>query len=571
LAFNFEKSKFPTGLFEDISNISLSAPPKGWEWTHDKSLPFTATPKNDTAGKIGADSLEFEISGIIVNSEPGKTEIQMTQNIVGDPTPHITPAPLVKTYPELAIRDFQAEPQSVDYGGKTTVKWQVSLGSVITLEYNGKKITHVKDQPSVLLPSTGSYDIDTPLSQSITFTLVAASGKSEVSAQTEVSIAPPTVALTVTDVGAPFAKLDWKTTRNDKKPVLTVTTGTNIQTKILDPSGTMTLPIVSKTTFEITAKNPATVLATTATHDFDPGQYKWAKVGRGPDPSAPATQIFSSHMGLVLVTSSMPKEFKKGDKFDEHPHLPLPDDPRVDLRVPFFSNVKKIDKWGPKYPYKALYLSQNGADWKVCGDFPFVEHTGKITMAHGGGKTYLAMLGGEAKFDGTILGKPKETLFYVTTDFVKWTPLPKIKTIFNAPVPMCVDDNGALFAVSYVLTPIYEHNFQSLQKFSPDDNKWQLLSAIPNPYIVNYIAPAWTYTFINPMYDFLTIHWIDKELVLLSCFSFCPGLVPTEKHPDYEYVGTCHMIDATNTMRSPDGAKWNYVPAAVTNGQAEER
>lgn len=400
LKYTLQPGGLPLSLANNFNSVTIQCP-KGWSARQNGGI-FTMTPDTPADGKVGPTGLEFDINDITVNNSPGTSDVKMEQ-VGPDKTHYETPASLNKTWPPLAITAFYANPHnSVEYGGNPQLVWEASLGAVIALEYNGKVIRNVKNEPSQPLPSSGSYDIDDPLYQSTVFTLVAASGpgaleNGQLTAQTTVSILPPSVDLdgqvTPGTTAPPTADLTWTTT-SATAATLTAAPGPGVQTAPLASTGD-SFPLLVETDYTLSATNPATVAPTTSQTTLTPPPFDWVQVGPGPDPSPTYKQsLHETHADLaVLVRSDTSAE--------------------------------------------CLFLSPDGINWSPCPSYPLAQSSNMVFMAHTDGATYLSGIASGG-------GKPA---IYVTTDFATWTPVPLAADMLTGLAgAICVDDGGTLYA-----------------------------------------------------------------------------------------------------------------------------
>jgi hypothetical protein len=161
ISFNFLQGTNARDFFSDSTGIATSAP-TGWGLTQDGSI-FTAKPDTPQDGNIGPDGVVFTISRIKVNNQPGTTGMTVVQETSsGTATLSI---PLAKFPQQFTVGDLKATPDTVEQGGNTTLTWSGSSGATYEIHYTDGQgelvsITHPKDDPNDLLPSSGSYEID---------------------------------------------------------------------------------------------------------------------------------------------------------------------------------------------------------------------------------------------------------------------------------------------------------------------------------------------------------------------------------------------------------------------------
>jgi hypothetical protein len=407
LTFTLDKGKFPENLADEFSNVDLYAP-KGWDMRRNGST-FTVTPQAGTKGTIGTRGLEFAINNIIVNDEPGVTTVTIAQTVGPDKTRFEQAVTITKIFPQVAIYDMRAIPnQSIPYGSVATIKWLTSVGAVLTLEYNGKKIHHVKGKPKERLQHKGSYQTDDKLHQNTFFRLHADSAPNAVKSgrdtwQIVVPIQPPTVTLsgsvTARAGKIPKATLKWNT--------LSATAATLVASPSLNPQSVdvptdkTTRDILVETTYTLSATNPVTTDAAHATQKLTPPAFNWINVGPGPAPKAARCSLSSAHGGIVM------------------------------------------DTWDGGLKSNGIFMSPDGVNWMAC-TMPDKIWWQNMQMTHDGHRTYINGRGGPVE---------KGILFQSTTDFVTWTNLPLLpqraprpEDAYNYPsVPMCVDDQGAIW------------------------------------------------------------------------------------------------------------------------------
>ncbi|WP_415401125.1 hypothetical protein [Tateyamaria sp. SN3-11] len=405
LKYTLQPGSLPLSLANNFNSVTIQCP-KGWSARQNGGI-FIMTPDTPADGKVGPTGLEFDINDITVNNSPGTSDVKMEQ-VGPDKTHYETPASLNKTWPPLAITAFYANPHnSVEYGGKPQLVWEASLGAVIALEYNGKVIRNVKNEPSQPLPSSGSYDIDDPLEQATVFTLLAQSGpgsskEAQITQQTIVSIAPPTitdfnVTVSTDPTVMPSATLDW-TTASATAGTVTTTPGATAQ-PVDFAAGTAQFPLLVNSVFTFTATNPATVASTSATQPAPVTGFDWVQVNPGPDTQAHSTMLLSTHAGIAAATTQ-----------------------------------------GNSSGLSGLYLSADGMNWTTCATFPLLGQLPIVyTAPVSGVMTYLS------GFNRTTGG----LALFSTMDFITWTPLPPFPsgTMTGAGAPICADGDSALCAL----------------------------------------------------------------------------------------------------------------------------
>jgi hypothetical protein len=426
LTFTLDKGKFPENIANGFSNVVLKSP-EGWDMPPPKDgFIFTATPKDTKHGKITSKGLEFLINNIIVNNQPGITTINIAQTLAPDNSHFEQSATLTKVLPPLAIYDLHATPnQSILYGSPAKIAWSASVGAVLSLNYNGKQIQHVKGDPSQPLPHNGSYQTDENLDQNTIFTLVATSSTNvsqtnQKTLQTTVSIQPPKIiamdhSTSVAPDGRPKATIKWNcigttdTTLSDSAQ--------NILQTVNSASGSDTLDIFVDTTYTISAKNPPTIDTTTGTLTVSPPAFDWVKVVPGPKKTDIRSPILSTHAGLVL----------------------------------FYGH-------GDNGYVNYVYTSEDGIKWdNANANWPTGDFGAATAVVHSADKTYLFCY---LKSGGGI------TLF-VSTDLQTWVELSGLPFKFvDSGVEHCVDDAGSIWVHSSKPEP-------QLWKLAASGDRWQ--------------------------------------------------------------------------------------------------
>lgn len=428
LSFKFEPGTYPTSLAHDFKNVTFRARQGGW-LMHQEGAVFIVTPANKESGQVGPKGLEFDISGIIVNDEPGTTAVTMGKTIGADKTHSEIVVYLSKVYPSLAIHSFHAVNSNILYDTAPELVWEASLGAAITLSSPNGTITHVKGHPELPLPSSGSYQIDTPLIQNTNFTLTAnanamVAAQAEVQSQTMVSIMPPAVQLTSTI--PPNAKpleveLEWQIA-GATSATLTSTVNTTGE-DIAPQNGTKIQNILSKTTFTLTAQNPVNRTPTSVTTTIAPTPFGWQSIAPDQAAAGKKSRLFSTHMGLALMT----------------------------------------DTGGSG---TLMQTSCDGLDWVTSdADIPF-DQMSLPCVAHTDAITYLSFT-----HNGS---KPLQPI-YSSTDLHVWTPIegpPPDPYYYRGP-SICVDDVGNLY--SYLAGPVTH-----LCKLPVGTSDWQDLGVVDN-------------------------------------------------------------------------------------------
>jgi microcystin-dependent protein len=161
LSFSFLQGTLAKDLFSDSTGIASSAP-SGWSITQNGVL-FTAKPNSSSDGKIGPDGLPFVLSSIKVNEQVGTTDMTITE--VTTKGTGALDYPLAKFPLQFNVGPLTADPPTINAGESTTLSWSGSSGATYVLQYldkdgNTVTITHVKNEPTQPLPSTGTYTID---------------------------------------------------------------------------------------------------------------------------------------------------------------------------------------------------------------------------------------------------------------------------------------------------------------------------------------------------------------------------------------------------------------------------
>jgi len=461
---------FPSDLADGFDNVTVTCPP-GWQ-SHRNGGAFTMTPLTAAAAQIGPKGLEFDLQNITVNDQPGTTTIAMTQTTGATHTEHTSHTDMTKVWPALAIYAFQAQPPAVIYGASPLIAWEASLGSVITLSYNGKVIRHVKDDPTTPLPPAGSYQIDDPLYQLTPFNLSADPGPGAlnalpVSAQINVSIVPPSVTLdatvtTATD-GPPVAQATWTTT-SATDATLAAVPGPAASTVAL--TGKQDVPFVVPTTLTLTATNPATVHPGSATASVDVPPIDWVPVGDGPVPMDHPCYLVQTHAGIALVDQG-----KDG---------------------------------GPG----GFWISGNGLDWTQVTTLPPLMFKAPLFTTTTQTETFLSASTGFGK--GILLR---------SSDLVTWTEMPQPysnKPLYASPILAQADGTLSVYGVNGGVYVLWHWNPD------PDAQGWALvdLCNLPATLTINLTAMGgrlWSISAIPMGYPQPQVHWSTDGLNWTAC------------------------------------------------------
>lgn len=158
----------------------------GWTFAPDGTL-FTAKPDTPKDGEVGAHGLDFIISGLTVNQEPGTSHLDILE-MASQPR-RTPPAPKdlrklsfpVSKFPyDFTLGGLSPTPTRVKQGESTTLSWKGSAGASYVLEYDDVTINKGRDgQP---LPADGSYRVDDLRNNPTFFSLIVTykpSGASE--------------------------------------------------------------------------------------------------------------------------------------------------------------------------------------------------------------------------------------------------------------------------------------------------------------------------------------------------------------------------------------------------------
>jgi hypothetical protein len=408
LTFSFEAGKFPTSLAHDFSNVSFTCRQTGWLMDRSGST-FTATPANTQSGQVGPTGLEFDISNIIVNDQPGTTTVKMSKTIGPNKTYSKAAVDLTKTYPILNIRTFHAKDSNILYNSAPELIWEASLGAAITLSSPNGTIAHVKDEPSTPLPSTGSYQLDTPLIQDTNFTLTAnanalAVEQGQVTAQTYVSIKPPKAQLNskiIPDTKPPQVQLEWDIQGATTAQLAAVPKSTT--TDIDAVHGIKNMPLVVETTFTVTAQNPVNRKSSSASTTVTPPSFEWANLDAWPADPHGSCNLFSTHAGLMMFVQSYGRA-------------------------------------------NQLYASENGTYWEQAKtNLPLGDVLGAC-MTHNNDKTYISFYSATTKTNKV----------YFSTNLQDWSEI--IYPVDNSPYvavsSICFDEAGNLWAFNGVVNPV---------------------------------------------------------------------------------------------------------------------
>ncbi|KNG92096.1 hypothetical protein [Pseudaestuariivita atlantica] len=156
--FSFDVGSYGKDLATSFDGVGTHGP-EGWNFVNEGSGVFGVTVESGHSPAVGADGLQFSISGIAVNDNPGTTMVTI-EEVTPDNRTAYKQAPLLKAYPDLTLEGPFVTPASVDYGGSVQVKWTATKGATVTLTVNGEVITHVKGNPNLPLPASGSYELD---------------------------------------------------------------------------------------------------------------------------------------------------------------------------------------------------------------------------------------------------------------------------------------------------------------------------------------------------------------------------------------------------------------------------
>ncbi|WP_299297360.1 hypothetical protein [uncultured Tateyamaria sp.] len=408
VTFTLQVGMFPSDLATGFDGVELIAP-TGWQ-LHQNGGTFTVTPSASNTGAVGAAGLEFQILNIMVNDAPGQTSVTMVAahkpithpNQPPDIAPCENTATLNKILPPLSLTDVYADPLPALYDGSTTIYWTGSSGAVIALDANGVTITHVKNDPSTPLPSAGSYALDEvtqPTIVTVTATASAtAATAAELQKQITVPIAPPTATLTASVTpnanALPSATLNWTTT-SANAATLTSTPPASTQTVSVGSSG-MALPITGPTSFALTATNPVSATAATATQAVTPPSFTWVSAADGPVPLTEQVRLLETHAGLLLVTVGT-------------------------------DDVTTGSMW----------TSTDGLSWDQITTPPAFDYQLPVYTAVNAGTTYLSVA-------------PKgsaPSMIYSSTDLQTWTALPQASFFAAfAPPAITFDDTGTAWA-----------------------------------------------------------------------------------------------------------------------------
>jgi len=176
ISFGFLQGKDAKDLFSDSTGIGTSAP-KGWSIKQSGAL-FTATPDTAKDAQIGPDGLAFVFSGIQVNQQPGTTSMTITEVTTNPKNTGTLDYPLAKFPPQFEVGPLTANPPIVDEGSSTTLFWSGTGGATYEIQYVDENddtitITHVRDEPTQPLPSSGNYTVENlQVTPSMTFYLL---------------------------------------------------------------------------------------------------------------------------------------------------------------------------------------------------------------------------------------------------------------------------------------------------------------------------------------------------------------------------------------------------------------
>ena len=148
-------------LTRDITSITPVAPPGWTARVADGGFSFRTV---DASGHdIDLDPVTFVLRGCHVNGAVGRTVLDLEETTFaqnGERQLNQTKLRLDKAPETVKVRDLRLSPASVASSGPTTVTWDATDGATIVIDYDGKQITHVKDDPDTPLPSAGSYVTD---------------------------------------------------------------------------------------------------------------------------------------------------------------------------------------------------------------------------------------------------------------------------------------------------------------------------------------------------------------------------------------------------------------------------
>jgi hypothetical protein len=395
LTFTLPKGKFPTNLADGYSNVDVVTP-KGWAMVGNGGV-FTATPITIKDGKVGPKGLEFQILNIVVNAEPGRTSLTMSQVVEPNKATQSQSQKFNKILPPLTLYSIKADPLPALYAGTTTISWEASVGAVIVLDANGVKINHVKGEPGTPLPNSGSYRLDDVIEQTVVTVTANAGASADSNAQTQlqttVSIAPPTATLTANvapAVGAlPNATLNWATTSANNTYMTTSPPGFFPTTAI---NGTLNTPIVIPTEYFITATNPVVAANAAASASVTLPVFDWVPVGPGPVPATSKAYVLETFAGLAMVEPSNDGAF---------------------------------------------WVSYDGLNWSNVPSMPKISYTFPIYGANHSGTFFLSA--GTPEVGGSAL--------YSTSNFDTWTKLSDLPLPYALPPPITFDDAGNAWAL----------------------------------------------------------------------------------------------------------------------------
>lgn len=418
LRLQVESGTLPDALCNGFTKDLDMKAPEGWTIRLQKDGTFIIQPALNTPGFIGNEGLEFEINNLIVNDAPGVSTIKMVQYVGANNTRYEQTKNINKTFAPVAIYDLRPVPDAaIEYGASATLSWVASVGSILRLEYNGINITHPKDNTNDPLGVVSSYTIDEQFHQETLFTLYADPSPEAIHSNTDsrdqwVSILPPKVSLdgsvSVKAGHVPEATLTWTTT-SANKALMAAFPGGGLGTLDIDAQS-FSRKILVDTTYKIKATNSATVDPAYATKALKPAKFDWVQIGEMPLNSNLETgTLMSVHSGIALFG------------WDAEANWP-----------------------------KHLYISPDGQAWSEAVLPSRINVLFSLCMVHDGLRTYVNGSGGKYKHG---------IIFQSTEDFVTWTDLPNIPQhdlghwdMYNEDnVPMCVDDDGALWA--YMVWP----------------------------------------------------------------------------------------------------------------------
>jgi len=172
ISFDFSVGTDAKDFFSDATGIGTSAT-EGWSLSSPSAGVFTATPDTAQNGSIGAGSLIFVLSNILVNAQPGTTDMTITE--VTTSNTGTLDIPLAKFPQKFKVGELIASPPTISSGGSTTLFWSGTSGAIYEIQYQvgpgTVTISDLNGNPATPLPSTGGYTIN-GIEQSTTFYLL---------------------------------------------------------------------------------------------------------------------------------------------------------------------------------------------------------------------------------------------------------------------------------------------------------------------------------------------------------------------------------------------------------------